>query len=108
MFKLFFSDDKQSLLSASMRLEDTPEWQNQTRGIPTLIFETPPDISLPIANPAPLGADETTRRIQMLELGRLYAIPYSSHPLFMESASPPVLILQSSMQTFVQESVTSI
>jgi hypothetical protein len=25
MFKLFFSDDKQSLLSANMRLEDAPE-----------------------------------------------------------------------------------
>jgi hypothetical protein len=71
-----------------------------------LIFETPPDISLPMANPAPVGADETTRRIQMLELGDLYAIPYSSHPLFIEMASPPVLILQSSIHTFVQESGT--
>ncbi|MCI33609.1 hypothetical protein A2U01_0054826 [Trifolium medium] len=67
------------------------------------MFSTPPDASLPMAIPAN-GDDPVTRRMVMFELGRPYAIPYSSHPLFTATRSSPVDMYESSMHTFELES----
>lgn len=73
----------------------------------TKTFSTPPDVSLPTANP-PKGEEPVTRRMVMPELGRPKAMPYSSQPLFIEIKSSPVEMKQSSMQTLELESANCV
>lgn len=68
------------------------------------ILCTPPDASLPIETPAN-GVEPLIRRMVMSWLGRPYDMPYSSHPLFMDTRSSPVDIYESSMQMLLLESV---
>lgn len=56
----------------------------------TLMFEIPPDISLPIPTPEHVGVVPETRRMMMLELGRAMEMPYWSHPLFTATRSSPL------------------